>query len=254
MVSRGDYYTPPTYDLYGQMYLGLQNPIEIKYNPVPGLTLISSRAAVIDTSLGPVTQYHDLNGYSNLVFQPTQYDNDYLGQWQDFNNPSIGNLWFWSQTHPLQMAVQLKFTYQNTMTNTTDTVYFLKTYPVSTVYDTSVFSRTQGALKIKSNQLSALSKSEKPAIFSVQNYPNPFNPTTNIEFQIANKSNVSLKVYDIVGREVAVLVNGTKEIGNYSVRFDGSRLSSGIYFLRLIASPLDGNKFFTETRKMILMK
>ena len=66
-----------------------------------------------------------------------------------------------------------------------------------------------------------------------QNYPNPFNPSTVISYQLPVSSFVTLKVYDVLGREVATLVNEVKEAGNYSVQFDGSKFSSGIYFSRL---------------------
>ncbi len=81
-----------------------------------------------------------------------------------------------------------------------------------------------------------------------QNYPNPFNPTTTIRYSIPQNSKVTLKVYDILGREVATLVNEAKQPGNYEVAFNGSGLASGIYFYRLQA----GN--FSATKKLILMK
>jgi len=81
-----------------------------------------------------------------------------------------------------------------------------------------------------------------------QNYPNPFNPTTNISFNIPKNSFVSLKVFDIMGREVAKLVSGNMERGNYSVQFDAKKLSSGIYFYKLEADN------FTEVKKMSLIK
>ena len=81
-----------------------------------------------------------------------------------------------------------------------------------------------------------------------QNYPNPFNPSTKIKYQIADYGFVSLKVYDILGREVAILVNGTQNPGSYEIRFDGSKLSSGTYFCRIKT----GNN--TETKKMLLLK
>ncbi len=88
-----------------------------------------------------------------------------------------------------------------------------------------------------------------PASFSLsQNFPNPFNPTTNIEYQFPNREFVSLKVYDVLGNEVATLVNEEKTAGSYSVNFDASKLSSGIYFYKLSA----GN--FIQTRKMIFLK
>ncbi|MBK7258828.1 MAG: T9SS type A sorting domain-containing protein [Ignavibacteriae bacterium] len=81
-----------------------------------------------------------------------------------------------------------------------------------------------------------------------QNYPNPFNPESNIRYQISEYSNVVLAVYDILGREVAVLVNETKAPGTYQVRFDGSSLSSGVYFYRLQTERR------VETRKMMLLR
>ncbi len=89
-----------------------------------------------------------------------------------------------------------------------------------------------------------------------QNYPNPFNPTTNINYVIARSEatrqspelSVQLNVYDILGHKVATLVNKQQSPGNYSVQFDASKLSSGIYFYTLRAGE------FTATKKMILMK
>jgi hypothetical protein len=88
-----------------------------------------------------------------------------------------------------------------------------------------------------------------PALFSLsQNYPNPFNPSTVISYQLSAISHVRLSVYDVVGREVATLVNEYKPAGIYAVNFDASKLSSGIYFYKLQT----GN--FTSTKKMVLMK
>jgi hypothetical protein len=81
-----------------------------------------------------------------------------------------------------------------------------------------------------------------------QNYPNPFNPVTSISFQIPTKSSVTLKVYDIVGKEVATLVDEVKEAGSYIMSFNGSGLASGFYIFKLQAND------FVEIRKMVLMK
>jgi hypothetical protein len=85
-----------------------------------------------------------------------------------------------------------------------------------------------------------------------QNYPNPSNPKSKIDYQIPFDGKVSIKVYDIIGKGVAVLVNEVKESGFYTIEFDGSNLSSGVYFYRVIA---EGNGLkFTQTKKMILVK
>jgi hypothetical protein len=81
-----------------------------------------------------------------------------------------------------------------------------------------------------------------------QDYPNPFNPTTVVRYQVPVAGNVRLIVYDLLGREVATLVNERKEPGSYTVRFDASGLASGAYLYRLQAGG------FAETRKMILIK
>jgi hypothetical protein len=88
-----------------------------------------------------------------------------------------------------------------------------------------------------------------PKVFALeQNYPNPFNPSTVMSYQLPVASNVSLKVYDVLGREVATLVNGRQEAGRYSVSFNAASFASGVYFYRLQA----GN--FVQTKKMMLVK
>ncbi|MCZ7611159.1 MAG: T9SS type A sorting domain-containing protein [Ignavibacterium sp.] len=90
---------------------------------------------------------------------------------------------------------------------------------------------------------------EIPERFSLdQNYPNPFNPSTKISFSIPTEEFVSLKVFNSLGEEAAELINETKSTGNYSVSFDASNLSSGIYFYKITA----GN--FMELKKMMLIK
>lgn len=81
-----------------------------------------------------------------------------------------------------------------------------------------------------------------------QNYPNPFNPTTTINYTIPMTSNVSLKVFNVLGKEVATLVNETKNAGNYSINFNAVGLSSGVYFYQLTTDN------FTSTKKFTLMK
>jgi photosystem II stability/assembly factor-like uncharacterized protein len=82
----------------------------------------------------------------------------------------------------------------------------------------------------------------------MQNYPNPFNPSTTIEYEIPKQSHVTIKIFDLLGREVATLVNDRESAGKYKIKFDGSGLSTGIYLYRMEA----GN--FSQTRKLILIK
>ncbi len=86
-------------------------------------------------------------------------------------------------------------------------------------------------------------------------YPNPFNPVTTIAFEIPEQSSVSLKVFDIQGKVVAELFNGRKDVGRYTVQFDGSSLSSGVYFYEIISNPTSGKgKIFQDIKKMMLVK
>jgi len=88
-----------------------------------------------------------------------------------------------------------------------------------------------------------------PQSFSLlQNYPNPFNPTTVIQYSIPKSGNVTLKVYNMIGQEVATLVNQEQSAGNYSVNFNASKLASGVYLYRIEA----GN--FSATKKLMLLK
>lgn len=97
-----------------------------------------------------------------------------------------------------------------------------------------------------------ISGNEAPVYFSLsQNYPNPFNPFTNIKYQIANNSLVTLKVYDMLGKELMTLVNEKQLQGDYEIKFDGSKLSSGIYFYKLTCH---GQSDFSDVKSMILIK
>ncbi|MBK7158141.1 MAG: T9SS type A sorting domain-containing protein [Ignavibacteria bacterium] len=81
-----------------------------------------------------------------------------------------------------------------------------------------------------------------------QNYPNPFNPTTNLEFQIPKSQFVTLKIYDLLGKEIVTIVNENLNTGTYRYKFNGSNLASGVYFYKLVASD------FTAVKRMVLVK
>lgn len=123
----------------------------------------------------------------------------------------------------------------------------------------------QDILAVRSNQTAVVFKTvSSPVVTSIEkenlnlkqpsdtqllnNYPNPFNPTTTISYQLSTLSDVSLKVFDILGREIAILVNEQQQAGKYSVRWDASGATSGIYFYRLQAGT------YSTTQRMILMK
>jgi hypothetical protein len=108
-----------------------------------------------------------------------------------------------------------------------------------------------GIQKSKISTLTGIQKlsAEIPIVYSLaQNYPNPFNPMTTISFSLPSKSFVSLKVFDVIGREVAMLMSQEKPAGTYNVTFDASKLPSGVYFYRLTIGD------FTQVKKMLLVK
>jgi hypothetical protein len=93
------------------------------------------------------------------------------------------------------------------------------------------------------------SAADLPSSFALgQNYPNPFNPSTTIKYELPKSSMVKLSVYDILGREVATLVNELKQPGTYAVQFDASSVTSGVYFYRMHAGG------YTDTRKLLVLR
>ncbi len=115
----------------------------------------------------------------------------------------------------------------------------------------TVFAATTGGLfrSVQSTTSVRELSTDAPISFSLnQNYPNPFNPSTTIRFQVPNSSFVNLKVYDVLGNEVATLVNEEKATGSYEVSFKAANLSSGVYLYKLQAGS------FVEINKMLLLK
>ena len=136
----------------------------------------------------------------------------------------------------------------------------LRHYPLTagTYYIRAYKSSGQGSYGIKfsnndiTDPLTDVKKDETeiiPTSFSLsQNYPNPFNPATTIKYDLPQNSDVTLKVYDVLGKEVATLVNENEQAGTYTVNFVANNLASGIYFYRINAGS------FSQTKKFILMK
>jgi hypothetical protein len=111
-------------------------------------------------------------------------------------------------------------------------------------------SRTSGnGLQKSSLAATAEQTPELPREFTLsQNYPNPFNPTTTIKYDLPIDAHVTLKLYDVLGREVLTLVNEQAKAGYHSTTLDASRLSSGVYFYRIQAGQ------FSQTKKLILVR
>ena len=122
------------------------------------------------------------------------------------------------------------------------------------VSGTNIFAGTEGsgvfrrALSDIITDVKEISNSIPNNFVLSQNYPNPFNPSTNINFSVPLSSFVSIKVYDVLGKEVASLVNEELKAGSYKFSFNANGLTSGVYFSRVTA----GN--FTQTKNMILLR
>jgi hypothetical protein len=121
------------------------------------------------------------------------------------------------------------------------------------IVDTNLFAGTYGGVwkRPLSELITSVDKlvTSVPTQFSLdQNYPNPFNPSTTIKFELPRASLVNLSAFDILGRQVSVLVNERKDAGVYEVRFDGSSLASGVYFYRLQTGS------FVDTKRLLLLK
>ncbi len=109
----------------------------------------------------------------------------------------------------------------------------------------------QGSMPASTSTEQSLTKASPSSLadyYLLPAFPNPFNPTTTIRFTIPNRGQVRLIVVDELGRNVAELVNGDVEAGYHEVKFDGSRLASGVYFYRLQAGS------FVETKKLLLVR
>jgi hypothetical protein len=161
-------------------------------------------------------------------------------------------------TYELQVALDFEFQLVIVDTTTTDT-----TAAPSTVLDDTLgfYWRVCGIDSAGAGQYSAVSffttgtlldvkgASTNPKAFALyQNYPNPFNPTTVISYQIPVTGKMSLKVYNLLGEEVATLFEGIQKAGSYTLTFDGHGLPSGVYFYRLLSGD------FVAVKRLVLLK
>jgi hypothetical protein len=115
-------------------------------------------------------------------------------------------------------------------------------------------------IEVKNTVTAVEDRPEVPTVFALeQNYPNPFNPTTTIRYSLPKESFVTVKAYNVLGQEVATLVNEQQSAGYVTATWDGRNsagesVGSGVYFYRIEARPTDGSAAFISSRKMVLLK
>jgi hypothetical protein len=122
---------------------------------------------------------------------------------------------------------------------------------ISDMSDPSMFSTSDSLFTIVLPQTEETRKTQRPedeenSLF--QNYPNPFNPLTTIKFKISQSGYVSLKLYNVIGKEITTLFSGEKPSGTYEITFDASEIPSGIYYYRLISGK------YVEVNKLTVVK
>ena len=219
-------------------------------------------ATVSSTALQNLTgQYkiHYLITEDNIVYPqnhyppcgPNGYDSNYIHKWiprvitngAAGENLNSGGIWSQNQTITRNVSYTLSSSW-----NATNCTFMAIVYKDSAL---GIFvSEVQQAIKHSvTNPLGITNVNKIPTEFSLsQNYPNPFNPATSIKFSIPKDGNATLKIYDIVGNEVATYLEGFVKAGEYNAFIDASNWASGVYFYKLTTSD------FTETKKMTLIK
>src|SRR5690606_1326392 len=200
---------------------------------------------------GNITLYDNGNYHSPQFSRAVEYQLDEVNKtatlvWQYRNSPDIYGFAMGSARRLPNGNTLIGWGYTSTtlteVTPSGDIALEMKLPPGTLSY--RVF---KSEYDIPTNILTNLNNAPQEYLLS-QNYPNPFNPATMINYSIPVKGQVTLKVFDIMGREVAEVYNGVREPGNYSGTFDGSRLSIVIYIYSLVSGD------FTSSHKMILLK
>lgn len=131
--------------------------------------------------------------------------------------------------------------------NQAGTVYYVCEYHAS--------MGMKGIINVSSvTGISTANNSLPNSYILMQNFPNPFNPTTIIRYALPYESRVSLKIYDLVGKQISEPLNKIQNAGFHNITFQSANLASGVYFYRIDAVAADGQRKFTSTRKMIILK
>ena len=188
----------------------------------------------------PTAPFHIIWTYDAGV-EYVYFNGEEMGEFTD-RGDDISN---WDNTYDLIIGVEGNNTGQDRRQFEGD-VYMVAIYDKALSAEEALANFNAGSVPEASSVEDAVSL---PSAFRLeQNYPNPFNPSTTISFQLPDNSHTTLKIYDVNGKEVAVLVDGKRPAGIHKVQFDGSGLASGIYFVRLRAG------LHAKTIKILLTK
>ena len=171
-----------------------------------------------------IIDHLELNGNPNAIFFVTQNVNPYGGS-------------FVVNPHPIALVYNVGYSKWTIINLDSQTI------PIGSHFNIYLALTQIQVLPVEDQNVVMYKK-----FLLKQNYPNPFNPSTTINYSVPELSNVVIKVYDVLGKETATLVNEQKPAGSYEVEFDASNLVSGVYLYKLQAGS------FVETKKMILMK
>ncbi|MBI3195343.1 MAG: T9SS type A sorting domain-containing protein [Ignavibacteriae bacterium] len=251
--------TPRGFDLYGGVsFVGEKKDAKLdKYNNklVGNLIALRLNIGASDAEVTPPTfgnlTYEGFDTVGGLVLtgmslrQIASLTDNFLTYWQKY--PTLE----WSRLDSVLAKINSAFTGELKVVSASPLVFTGAVLIDSVVFLSPGIAPMTEPLKFIPGSLD-----ETPTTFALsQNYPNPFNPNTNFGFRIATFGLVNLKVYDMIGREVATVVdNQTMEEGEYEFSFDGSSLASGVYFYRLFVTPVDGSENFTDVKRMLMMK
>jgi hypothetical protein len=186
--------------------------------------------------------------FERLIKAPTDSMEYYTGLYLKMINDSYGYLSFndYKSTYILNFTIDA-----GGNVNILNVIKLpVLSYAPIEVYKDAIYTIIRGTIYRINKVTSVGSKNKEiPQKFSLhQNYPNPFNPSTTISYDLPERSRVKLTVYNLLGQEVATLVNAEQEPGRYSINFDASGLPSGVYFYTL------QTPYFTKTNKMVLVK
>lgn len=198
----------------------------------------------------PVTLYWNAHPSSNVtgckIYQKVRVNgvmgNEYLiASVSAATTSYIDNGYTVSNSTTTQLFYDVRYVYSSTLPDNT---------PYTTESDpnyVSIYGQIAPSYNDGKKEMVSAAK-ELPSDYSIGNYPNPFNPTTTINYQLPENGFVTIKVYDVLGKEVATLVNENKSAGYYQINFDASRLTSGVYIYTINVNG------FAQSKKMLLMK